>query len=170
MPKVVVVGGGWSGVAAAIGAKKQGCDVELIEKTDLLLGLGNVGGIMRNNGRFTAAEENIALGASELFGITDSCATHKNVNFPGHEHASFYDVNKVEPEVRLLIRTLGIEIKFRTRIIDLVLKDNEILMLKTADDKKIEGDVFVEAVFLGLLDNVHLLLEGAEDYHTACAS
>ena len=145
MPKVVVVGGGWSGVAAAIGAKKQGCDVELIEKTDLLLGLGNVGGIMRNNGRFTAAEENIALGASELFGITDSCATHKNVNFPGHEHASFYDVNKVEPEVRRLIRTLGIEIKFRTRIIDLVLKDNEILMLKTADDKKIEGDVFVEA-------------------------
>ena len=27
--------------------------VVLIEKTDMLLGLGNVGGIMRNNGRFT---------------------------------------------------------------------------------------------------------------------
>ena len=69
--KVIVIGGGWSGVAAAVAAKKCGADVTVVEKTDLLLGLGNVGGIMRNNGRFTAAEENIALGASELFEITD---------------------------------------------------------------------------------------------------
>ena len=54
--KVVVIGGGWSGVAAAIEAKKMGADVVLFEKTDLLLGLGNVGGIMRNNGRYTASE------------------------------------------------------------------------------------------------------------------
>ena len=56
MPKVVVIGGGWSGVAAAIRARKSGAEVVIAEKTDLLLGLGNVGGIMRNNGRFTAAE------------------------------------------------------------------------------------------------------------------
>lgn len=145
MGKVIIVGGGWSGVAAAISAKKQGCEVEIVEKTDLLLGLGNVGGIMRNNGRFTAAEENIALGASELFEITDSCATHKNINFPGHEHASFYDVNKVEPEVRRLVKTLGIEVNFRTRVVDVVRKEDEVVMLKTAEDKKIEGDIFVEA-------------------------
>ncbi len=53
------------------------------EKTDLLLGLGNVGGIMRNNGRYTAAEENIALGAGELFEITDKLSLHKDVDFPG---------------------------------------------------------------------------------------
>ncbi|MBN3384846.1 FAD-dependent oxidoreductase, partial [Clostridium botulinum] len=53
--KVVVIGGGWAGCAAAISAKKAGADVSIFEKTDLLLGLGNVGGIMRNNGRFTAA-------------------------------------------------------------------------------------------------------------------
>ncbi len=45
---------------------KRGAEVTLVEKTDMLLGLGNVGGIMRNNGRFTAAEENIALGADEI--------------------------------------------------------------------------------------------------------
>ena len=67
MYKAVVIGGGWSGCAAAVSANKAGEDVTLIEKTDLLLGLGYVGGIMRNNGRFTAAEENIAMGASELF-------------------------------------------------------------------------------------------------------
>ena len=82
MYKVVIIGGGWSGCAAAVSARKAGAEVTLLEKTDLLLGLGNVGGIMRNNGRFTAAEENIALGARELFDITDRCARHTNVNFP----------------------------------------------------------------------------------------
>ena len=52
----VVIGGGWAGCAAAIAAKKAGADVLILEKTDLLLGLGNVGGIMRNNGRYSATE------------------------------------------------------------------------------------------------------------------
>ena len=82
MAKVVIIGGGWSGCAAAITAKKAGAEVVILEKTDLLLGLGNVGGIMRNNGRFTAAEELIALGAGELIAITDQATRHKNVNFP----------------------------------------------------------------------------------------
>ena len=53
MYKVVIIGGGWSGCAAALAARKAGAEVTLLEKTDMLLGLGNVGGIMRNNGRFT---------------------------------------------------------------------------------------------------------------------
>lgn len=85
--KVVVIGGGWAGCAAAISAKKAGADVSIFEKTDLLLGLGNVGGIMRNNGRFTAAEELIALGAGDLINITDESSRHKNIDFPGHKHA-----------------------------------------------------------------------------------
>lgn len=86
MRKVVVIGGGWAGCAAAISAKKAGADVILIERTDMLLGLGNVGGIMRNNGRYTATEENILLGGRELFELTDEHARHENVNFPGHNH------------------------------------------------------------------------------------
>lgn len=66
MSKIVVIGGGWAGCAASIAARKHDHQVVLLEKTDLLLGAGNVGGIMRNNGRFTAAEENIYLGAGEL--------------------------------------------------------------------------------------------------------
>lgn len=49
MAKVVVIGGGWAGCAAAIAAKKAGADVLILEKTDLLLGLGNVGGIDRKS-------------------------------------------------------------------------------------------------------------------------
>ena len=67
--KVVVIGAGWSGCAAAISARKAGAEVVLYEKTDMILGLGNVGGIMRNNGRYTASEELIALGAGDLINI-----------------------------------------------------------------------------------------------------
>ena len=144
MSKVVVIGGGWSGVAAAIRARKSGAEVVIAEKTDLLLGLGNVGGIMRNNGRFTAAEENIALGAGELFEITDRLSTHKDVDFPGHDHASFYDVIMVEPEVRRLIKKLDIEILFMTRITDVVKEDGQLRGVKDSSGKVIDGDVFIE--------------------------
>nr|MBP8697373.1 FAD-dependent oxidoreductase [Syntrophobacterales bacterium] len=69
--KVVVVGAGWAGCAAALAARKQGAEVTLVERTDMLLGTGLVGGIMRNNGRFTAAEEMLAMGGGELFELTD---------------------------------------------------------------------------------------------------
>lgn len=144
MAKIVIIGGGWSGCAAAIAARKTGAEVEILERTDLLLGLGNVGGIMRNNGRFTATEENIAMGADELFAITDKCATHKNVNFPGHDHATFYNVVKVEPEVRRLMREMDIEVHLITRITDVIKEDGKITALESADGERFDGDVFVD--------------------------
>lgn len=126
MGKIVIIGGGWAGCAAAIRARKQGHAVQLLEKTDLLLGLGNVGGIMRNNGRYTAAEENIALGADELFEITDRLSTHRDIDFPGHRHASFYDVALVEPEVRRLLIKLGVELHMMTRVVDVELAPMQI--------------------------------------------
>ena len=144
MQRIVVIGGGWSGVAAAVRSAAAGLEVVLCEKTDLLLGLGNVGGIMRNNGRFTAAEENIALGADELFEITDRLATHRDVDFPGHEHAAFYDVALVEPEVRRLLKRLGVELRFMTRITD-VRKEGEkrLAAVITADGEELEADMLM---------------------------
>ena len=46
MAKIIIVGGGWAGVSAAVTARKTGAKVQLLERTDLLLGLGNVGGII----------------------------------------------------------------------------------------------------------------------------
>ena len=54
--KIVIVGGGWAGCAASAQAAKSGASVTLLERTDSLLGTGLVGGIIRNNGRFTATE------------------------------------------------------------------------------------------------------------------
>ncbi len=134
MYKVVIIGGGWSGCAAALAARKAGAEVTLLEKTDMLLGLGNVGGIMRNNGRFTAAEENIALGARELFDITDRCSRHVNIDFPGHKHASLYDVMKVEPNVRRLLREKGIEVRLMARAVDVVLQSSG-----QGDSRRVDG-------------------------------
>ena len=88
--KIVVIGGGWAGCAAALTAEKAGADVTLLERTDMLLGTGLVGGIFRNNGRYTAAEECIAMGAGDLFTVMEAVATHKNMDFPGHKHATLY--------------------------------------------------------------------------------
>ena len=144
MAKIIIVGGGWAGCAAAIAAKKAGGDVFLYERTDMLLGLGNVGGIMRNNGRYTAAEETILLGAHELFEITDRCARHKNMEFPGHQHASLYDVTKIEPEVRRLLEKMGINMFFQHRVVDVIKKDQKITAIKLHDDQVVEGDIFIE--------------------------
>lgn len=144
MAKIIIVGGGWSGCAAAVAARKTGAEVLLLERTDLLLGLGNVGGIMRNNGRFTAAEENINMGAAELFAVTDRCATHTNVDFPGHRHATFYNVIKVEPEVRRLLRDMEIDMRFICRVTDVVGEKGLLSAVETAEGERVEADAFID--------------------------
>lgn len=142
--KVIIIGGGWAGCAAAITAKKAGAEVTLYEKTDMILGLGNVGGIMRNNGRFTAAEELLALGAGDLINITDKNTRHKNIDFPGHKHAWLYDVNKIEPAVKKYLLELGIELKMLSRVVDIKKSEDRIMGLYLADGSYDEGDVFIE--------------------------
>ncbi|MDK2919108.1 MAG: hypothetical protein PWQ37_1841 [Candidatus Petromonas sp.] len=144
MTRIIIVGGGWAGCAAAITAKKAGADVVLIERTDMLLGLGNVGGIMRNNGRYTAAEEAILLGAGDLFNITDKASRHVNINFPGHSHASLYDVSKIEPMVRNYLKKMGINIMLQTRVTDIDVQDGIIKGVVLYNDSIVKGDVFIE--------------------------
>jgi threonine dehydrogenase-like Zn-dependent dehydrogenase len=152
--KVIIIGGGWAGCAAAITAKKAGAEVVIYEKSDLLLGVGNVGGIMRNNGRYTAAEELINLGAGELIQITDNNARHKNIDFPEHKHATLCDVNKLEPEVRRYILSLGIEINLVTRVSNVEMEGNTIKALRLSDNTLAYGDVFIDCTgSTGAMDN-----------------
>ncbi|MBB6623858.1 FAD-dependent oxidoreductase [Clostridium gasigenes] len=142
--KVIIIGGGWSGVAAAITAKKAGAEVHIYEKTDLLLGLGNVGGIMRNNGRYTASEELNYLGAGDLIDIVDNTARHTDIEFPGHKHVTLYDVNLIEGNVREYIVNMGINIHMESRVVDVNFKDGKIFGIYLSDDTYEEADVFIE--------------------------
>ena len=156
MKRIIVIGGGWAGCAAAISAKKAGAEVILLERTDLLLGLGNVGGLTRNNGRYTAAEESILLGGKELFEITDQYARHKDVDFPGHRHASIYDVNFVESAVRRKIKEMGIEILFYTKAVNVEMEGPKILRVVLDNGRKLEGDSFIETTgSTGPMDNCY---------------
>jgi ribulose 1,5-bisphosphate synthetase/thiazole synthase len=145
MPKIVIIGAGWAGVSAAVCAKKAGADVTLIEKTDLILGAGNAGGIFRNNGRYTALEEMKALGAGELFDAMDKCAEHINVEFPGHSHASLYNVNKIEPFVRKIVMDMGIQLMTESHVDDIECRDGKIFSVILHDATRINGDAFVDA-------------------------
>ncbi len=142
--KIVIVGGGWAGCAAAYFASKAGADVVLLEKTDLLLGTGLVGGIMRNNGRYTACEEAVALGAGDIFAVIDSVVRHRNVDFPGHRHASLYDVQRIESVVRKVLENRGIQIKLRSLVNHASVKNGTIEFINTQAGEKITGDVYID--------------------------
>ena len=145
--KVVIVGGGWAGCAAAIAARKQGAEVSLLERTDMLLGCGLVGGIMRNNGRFTAAEEMLAMSGGDLFRLTDQTSLHQNMDFPSHRHSSMYNSSIIEPVVKQFLLQKGVQIQLVTRIDDAEMQDGQIKAVtgKTKDEKvRVEGDVFID--------------------------
>jgi len=145
---VVVAGGGWAGCAAALAARRAGAEVTVLERTDQLLGTGLVGGIMRNNGRFTATEEMCALGGGDLFLAADRVARHTNIEFPGHKHANLYDVGRIEPEVRRLLEAEGIRVELFARAVDVRLKGSrvEAVFVKQGDaEEELDCDGVVEA-------------------------
>jgi len=145
--QIIIVGGGWSGCAAAIAARKQGAEVLLLERTDMLLGTGLVGGIMRNNGRFTATEEMVALGGGELFALADANSLHRNIAFPGHEHASLYNVAVMEPVVRTFLQSMGIQLRFMARIDAAEKNGNRIVSVSAKIDGQpisFDADAFVD--------------------------
>lgn len=145
MPTVIVVGGGWAGCAASIAAKKAGAqEVILLERADMLLGTGLVGGIMRNNGRFSATEEAYALGGGDLFDAVDESARHRNIEFPGHKHATLYDVAKIEPAVRRKLAKYGVQYQLMARVRDITVDGNKLKSVITDADDEVYGDVFVE--------------------------
>ena len=143
--KVIVVGGGWAGSGAAIAAKNAGAEVTVLERTDMLLGTGLVGGIMRNNGRFTATEEAIALGANEIFETIDANCRHTNIEFPGHSHASLYDIALIEPAIKALLKKKGIEVRTLARVKDVEMDGDKMVSVILTNDEKISGDVFIDA-------------------------
>lgn len=142
--KVVIVGGGWSGCAAAVSAIKGGADVTLLERADMLLGTGLVGGIMRNNGRYTATEECIAMGGGEIFKIIDVNCRHKNIEFPGHKHASLYDIAKTPVAVRNYIEEIGVKLVLKSRVTKVEMDGKTILSVTDQAGRKFEGDVFID--------------------------
>ena len=144
MARVVIAGAGWAGCAAAVATVQAGGEAVLIEKADTILGTGQVGGIFRNNGRFTAAEEMIAMGGGALFHLMDDASLHQNMEFPGHKHSSLYDVAVMEPTVRRYLLDKGVDLWTMSRVTNVVMEDGGIAALKLEGGTEIEGDAFID--------------------------
>ncbi|MDR1559617.1 MAG: FAD-dependent oxidoreductase [Clostridiales bacterium] len=141
----VIAGGGWAGCAAATSARRAGINAVLLERTDMLLGTGLVGGIMRNNGRYTATEEMIAMGGGDLFTICDEYARHRDIEFPGHKHASLYDIAAIHNAVMLHLKRLGVDIVFNARVNKVYMKGGRIEAVSDGAERKYGADVFIDA-------------------------
>ncbi len=103
---------------------------------------------MRNNGRFTATEEMIAMAGGELFELTDQNATHRGIEFPGHRHSSLYNVATMEPRVKKLLLEKGIRVELPVRIEDVEMEGNRVravLGKQDGEKTRFEGDVFIDA-------------------------
>ncbi|MBI2874281.1 MAG: FAD-dependent oxidoreductase, partial [Firmicutes bacterium] len=145
MPRVIVVGGGWSGCAAAVAVAKLGVEVVLLERTDMLLGTGLVGGLFRNNGRYTGAEEAIAMGAGEMIGVMDRAAIHTGVEFPKHHHGSLYDCRKVEGLARQVLADFGVQTVLESRVVGVHRSGDRLTAVRLESGDAVEGKVFVDA-------------------------
>ena len=147
--RVFIAGGGWSGCGAAIQAAKMGAGTVLMERTDMLLGTGLVGGIMRNNGRYTATEELIAMGGTEIFKAIDNNYLHSEIGFPGHDHASLYNVATMEPIIRGLLQEHGVIIKTQARLTDVEMSGQTIKAVifrekGEKENQRLAADVFID--------------------------
>ncbi len=73
MTKIVVIGAGCAGISAAVGARKAGAEVVLLERQDQLLGIGRIAGSMDVGGRYPLHLEIVEMGGGEVNEALDAC-------------------------------------------------------------------------------------------------
>lgn len=141
--KIVVVGGGFSGCAAAIVASKAGAEVVLLERTDILTAAGIRAGRMSYNGKLVAAEEAKALGGGEVFEALESIVLHRG-NIIGESHGYVYNTSIVEPTVRKVVQAAGVELCMESRAVNVEKEDGFLTAVFLDGGEKVAGDVFVD--------------------------
>ena len=117
MTKVIVIGAGSAGIAAAVGARKAGAkEVVLLERQDQLLGIGRIAGSMDVGGRYPLHLEILEMGAPEVNEVLDEVTlpnteNYRNSHYPWHslpgseemtKHSWVYNVLTAEPALRKL--------------------------------------------------------------------
>lgn len=145
MTDIIIVGAGWAGCAAAVAAAKQGTRVRLLERTDMILGTGLAGGILRNNGRLTAALELEAMGGADLFAALEPTLRHRNISFPGHDHADLYDIALAPGAVLDCLKRWGVTLRTQTRITGISMSADKTSIESVTDS---HGNTYAADAFL----------------------
>jgi hypothetical protein len=90
----------------------------------------------------------MALGGGDMFEAMDANAVHSNIEFPGHKHASLYNVTKIEPAVHKMLKKAGVVVRFMTRIIDVKMEGRRIHTVIAGRGEqavRYTGDAFVDS-------------------------
>ena len=145
MARVVVVGGGWSGCAAALAARagrRRRSGPARAHRQPARHGAGRrhhaqqrpLHGRRGNarNGRRRAVR-----------GVRRDHAPPQ-LDFPGHRHASIYDVASIESAVKRRLLASGVEIWLHSRVAGIARRNGSIAAVSLENAMTIDGDVFVD--------------------------
>ena len=145
--KVVVVGAGFAGCAAASAALKAGAHVTLLERMEVLGGWGHFAGRMDHR-LFTIKEELRLMGGDDIFQLLDNITLHENVHFPWPEPSgttkTIFDTSKLDSTLRHYLDGIGVEVRLQSRARDVEMDGTRIRSVILDDRTKVHGDVFVD--------------------------
>lgn len=143
-PRVVIVGAGFSGCGAAVGAAKAGAEVVLLERMDFVVACGIRAGRMNYNGKLVAAEEAKALGAGDIFEALESIILHRG-NIIDEENGYVYNTILVDSAIRRVLQVMGVDLRLESRATNVVKESDSIKAVLLSKAERVEGDSFVDA-------------------------
>ncbi len=145
MVRVIVVGGGLSGCAAALAARKAGAEVILLERTNMLAGAALRAGDTGANGCFVGEHELRFLGGGEIFDTLVSIKLHEKVVLEdAASHRYIYNTALIEPTIRRVLEKAGVKLLMESRVTDVVKEKDRIIAVKVGDSRIEEGEAFVD--------------------------
>lgn len=142
MARVVVVGGGPAGCAAAMVAAKTGAEVVLLERMGTLGGLSSWCGQLMGWG---ARQEAKLMGGGEIYKLWESLEIHRKSDWGVPDGNVLWDVTKIEEATLKLEEAFGVQVMLRARVTDVAVAGNVVKAVVLADGRQIRGDVFVDA-------------------------
>ncbi|MBI2303552.1 MAG: FAD-dependent oxidoreductase [Chloroflexi bacterium] len=144
MARVIVVGGGFGGCAAALTAAKAGVEVTLIEKMNRLSGLAPWTGHLSG---WIARQEALLMdgGAGEIIQMLESLALHRWPELGVPSGSVCFDVTKVPEGCRKLLTESGVQILLQKRVVSVTVKERKVVSVVLQDGSQVYGDAFVDA-------------------------
>ncbi|MBI2305346.1 MAG: FAD-dependent oxidoreductase [Chloroflexi bacterium] len=146
MERVVIVGGGPAGCAAALVAAKSGVEVLLLERMDTLSGLSTWCGQLMGWG---PRQEAKLMGGGDFFQVWESLKIDQTSDLGIPDGNLTWDVTKVEEATRRAVEAAGIKVLLRSRAVDVVMDGDTMKAVTLADGTQVTGDAFVDATGAG---------------------
>ncbi len=142
--KIIIIGGGFAGIAAAIAASKAGAKTTLLERTDMMSGCGLRAARLYHNLKIVGGEEAKALGGPEVFEALESILLHRG-NIIDEEGAFIYNTILVDTTMRKAVAAAGVELRMESRAVAVEKENGVLKAVTTHKGERFAGDTFVDA-------------------------